>query len=131
MLDVFMRRERHIYLKPMDGYLDPRFRPSLRDFGPKSEDDLLDQRNIQTLEKLLPVLNGLIYLKQENRTAILKDYDLLMTLFDIFHCKLPIELHENALYALLNLFSDCSNKVKEFIMTLPMRKDLQKQGSQR
>jgi len=46
MLDVFMRRERHIYLKPMDGYLDPRYRPSLRDFGPKSEDDLLDQRNI-------------------------------------------------------------------------------------
>ena len=46
MLDVFMRRERHIYLKPLDGYLDPRFRPSLRDFGPKSEDDLLDQRNI-------------------------------------------------------------------------------------
>lgn len=76
-------------------------------------------------------MNGLIYLKQDNRAAILKDYDLLMTLFDIFHCQLPIELHENALYALLNLFSDCSNKVKEFIMTLPLRKDLQKQGAQR
>lgn len=54
---------------------------------------------------------------------------MLMTLFDLFHCQLPIELHENALYALLNLFSDCSNKVKEFIMTLPLRKE--KQGSQR
>jgi hypothetical protein len=60
-------------------------------------------------------------MKQDNRTAILKDFDLLMTLFDIFKCQLPIELHENALYALLNLFSDSSNKVREFIMTLPQR----------
>ena len=63
MLDVFMKRERHVYLKSFDGQLDPRMRPNIREFGPKSEDDLLDQRNIQTLEKLLPVLNGLIYLK--------------------------------------------------------------------
>lgn len=42
MLDVFMRRERHIYMKSMDGYQDPKLRPSLRDFGPKSEDDLID-----------------------------------------------------------------------------------------
>ena len=80
---------------------------------------------------MLPVLNGLICLKVENRTAILKDYDLLMTLFDIFNYQFPIELHENALYALLNLFSDCSNKVREFVMTLPLRQDLQKSGQQR
>jgi len=63
MLDVFMRRERHIYLKSLPGDLDSKMRPNLRDFGPKSEDDLIDQRNIQTLEKVLPVLNVLICLK--------------------------------------------------------------------
>jgi hypothetical protein len=63
MLDVFMRRERHIYLKSLPGDLDPKMRPKLRDFGPKSEDDLIDQRNVQLLEKVLPVLNGLICLK--------------------------------------------------------------------
>jgi|LauGreDrversion4_2_1035121.scaffolds.fasta_scaffold37872_4 hypothetical protein len=39
MIDVFMRRERHIYIgEPISA----KALLSLRDFGPKSEDDLLD-----------------------------------------------------------------------------------------
>ncbi len=44
-----------------------------------------------------------------------------MTLFDVFKCQLPIELHENALYALLNLLSDCKPEVKDFILSLPFK----------
>ena len=77
----------------------------------------MDQRGIEVLEKLLPILNGLIYQKPENREAILTNIDLITTLFDIFRCQLPIELHENALYAVLNLFSSASKQVKEFIVT--------------
>ena len=39
MLDVFMRRERHIYVKPVK---DANARPSLREFGPQNEDDMCD-----------------------------------------------------------------------------------------
>jgi hypothetical protein len=39
MLDVFMRRERHIYVKPITDDSCP----NLRDFGPQSEDDMCDQ----------------------------------------------------------------------------------------
>jgi hypothetical protein len=61
MIDVFMRRERHVYMKKLD--LEEK-RQSTRDFGPQNEDDLIDQRNLKALEKLLPVLNGLLYLSQ-------------------------------------------------------------------
>ena len=57
--------------------------PIMREFGPQNEDHLLDQKNFQQLEKILPVLNGLVYLKKgnlfylinltENRDIILKD----------------------------------------------------------
>jgi hypothetical protein len=39
MLDVFMRRERHIYVKPMS----EDNRPSLRELGPQNEEDMCDQ----------------------------------------------------------------------------------------
>ena len=45
MLDVFMRRERHIYVKPVQDDS----RPSLREFGPQSEDDMCDQASLDTL----------------------------------------------------------------------------------
>ena len=64
MLDVFMRRERHIYVEDEGGDKKKKGPPSLRDFGPQSEDDLIDQRSLELLVKLLPVLNGLIYLKK-------------------------------------------------------------------
>ena len=110
-----MRRERHIYTLPLTPTSS---RPYLRDFGPQSEDDLLDQPSLTTLEKLLPVLNGLLYNSQgtylfcppnllDNRRSVQSNYDMLMTIFDVFAYQLPIDLHENALYALLNLISDC------------------------
>lgn len=61
MIDVFMRRERHLYVEPLP---KKKGMISLRDFGPRSEDDLLDQKSLSALEKLLPVLNGLIYNKK-------------------------------------------------------------------
>lgn len=39
MIDVFMRRERHIYLKSLQNSEE---RPSLRDFGPQTEEDLMN-----------------------------------------------------------------------------------------
>jgi hypothetical protein len=80
------------------------------------------------LEKLLPVLNGLIYLKQENREAILTNIEHISTLFEIFRCQLPIELHENALFAILNLFQSASKQVKEFLVTSGVQGSPQKQG---
>ncbi len=55
------------------------------------------------------------------------NYDMLMSLFEIFSYQLPIELHENALYALLNLISDCSNSIKEFIINQPLKSPAKKQ----
>ena len=42
-------------------------------------------------------------MNKENRRAVQANYDMIMTLFDVFKCQLPIELHKDTLYALLNL----------------------------
>ena len=118
MLDVFQRRERHIYVKPIE---EVDARPSLRELGPQNEDDMCEQPILDAFEKCLPVLNGLLYISKENRKAVQANYDMLMTLFDVFKCQLPIELHENALYALINLLQDCKPEVKEFILNLPFK----------
>lgn len=47
--------------------------PSLREFGPQDKDDIFDVKSSEKLEKILPVLNGLLYLKPENREAIWKE----------------------------------------------------------
>ena len=39
MIDLFKRRERHIYLKPMS---ENDSAPIMREFGPQNEDHLLD-----------------------------------------------------------------------------------------
>ena len=68
MLDLFNGRERHVYMESLQvnevkgSLVTPS--PSLREFGPQSEDDLIDSRIVESFEKLLPVLNGLIYQKQ-------------------------------------------------------------------
>ena len=71
MIDLFKRRERHIYLKPMS---ESDTAPIMREFGPQNEDHLLDQKNFQQLEKILPVLNGLVYLKKGNLFLLNKSY---------------------------------------------------------
>jgi hypothetical protein len=125
MLDVFMRRERHLFFGENSESL--KSRPSVREFGPQNEEDMIDQRGLEILEKLLPVINGLIYqnkgkyiskmiLLLEIRDSILGNIEHLMTLFDVFKCQLPIELHENALYAILNLLQSASKQVKEFLI---------------
>jgi hypothetical protein len=41
--------------------------PNPRDFGIQDQNDLIDQKHLATLTKILPVINGLLYLKVENR----------------------------------------------------------------
>lgn len=41
----------------------------------------------------------------------------MQTMFDIFKCQLPIELHENALYTIINVISDLTKPLKESILT--------------
>jgi len=37
--------------------------PHVRDFGLQDHNDMMDQKHLQTLEKLLPVINGLLFMK--------------------------------------------------------------------
>jgi hypothetical protein len=59
------------------------------------------------LEKIIPVLNGLLFLKKENRAKVIQEGTFLKALFDVFKYQIPIELHENALYACINILQDC------------------------
>lgn len=68
----------------------------------------MDQNHFRTLEKILPTINGLLFLKTENRQKVLKEGLYLKTLFDIFKYQIPVELHEDALYAIVNVLQDCS-----------------------
>lgn len=70
-------------------------------------------KSSEKLEKILPVLNGLLYLKPENREAIWKEPALFKSLLEIFKYQLPIEIHENALYAILNTVADAPKQIKE------------------
>lgn len=87
--------------------------PNVRDFGIQDQNDLIDMQHLQSLEKMLPVINGLLFLKKENRTAVITDGPYLKTLFDIFKFQIPVELHENAMYACLNILQDCPKQVKQ------------------
>jgi len=58
MLDVFFKRERHIICKKIEEDDDL---PSITNHGPVDTSDLLNQKHFERLEKLLPVLNGLVY----------------------------------------------------------------------
>ncbi len=70
MIDVFQGRERHIFTKSLQ---ESESNPNSRSFGPQDKEDLINLKAQEKLEKILPVLNGLVYLKQENREAMLKD----------------------------------------------------------
>lgn len=71
MVDFFMKRERHIVAEISKGSQSL----NLRDFGPQSLDDLMIQKDIVRLEKILPVINGLIYQKKENRDILYQNLD--------------------------------------------------------
>lgn len=72
-------------------------------FGPQDEDDLIDQIQYVQLQKILPVLNGLLYENIGNCQQILNDRALLKAMFGVFGLQFPIDMHENALYACTNL----------------------------
>eukprot|EP00347_Sterkiella_histriomuscorum_P022045 403331879 len=121
MIDVFLNRERHIYLKALN---EQESLPSLREFGPQDQEDIIDNKAMEKLEKILPVINGLIYLKNgnqieslilylENREALLKNPSLLKTMLEIFKYQLPIEIHENAMYSILNIILEAPKQLKE------------------
>jgi hypothetical protein len=61
---------------------------------------------------MLPIINGLLFLKKENRQKVLKEATYLKTLFDVFKYQIPVELHENALYAIINVLQDCPKQLK-------------------
>jgi hypothetical protein len=63
----------------------------------------MEIKHMQKLEKILPIINGLLFLSEENRKTILSEGVHMKTLFDVFKFQIPIELHENALYALINV----------------------------
>ena len=86
--------------------------PNPRQFGPQDEDDLLDQKEYIILEKLLPIVNGLLYDNQTNCRKVTEDLNSLKTLFGIYNFQFPIQMHENALYACLNLVQEASNQSK-------------------
>ena len=54
MIDVFMRKERHIVVAE-------RGQKKLEECGPKDMKDLQNHRTLSKLERVLPVLNGLLY----------------------------------------------------------------------
>lgn len=54
IVDIYKGRERHLYLKPTV--------PNLRHIGPQDKDDLVDLNVYASLQKILPVLNGLLQL---------------------------------------------------------------------
>ena len=57
-------------------------------------------------------------MKEENRKKVLSEAAFLKSLFDIFKFQIPVELHENALYAVLNILQDCPKQVKQQIYQL-------------
>ena len=87
--------------------------PNPRDFGIQDQNDLMDQKHLATLTKILPVINGLLFMNIDNRQKVLSEGVFLKSLFDIFKFQIPIELHENALYACLNILQNCSKQVKQ------------------
>ena len=63
----------------------------------------METKHKEQLDKILPIINGLLFLASDNRQKILKEGIHIKALFDIFKYQIPIELHENALYALINV----------------------------
>jgi len=44
----------------------------------------MDQKHVNVLEKILPVINGLLFVNKENREKVLAEGAFLKSLFDIF-----------------------------------------------
>lgn len=99
ILDIYGKIERHMYAKK----LAPEETPMPRLFGPQDEDDLIDQVKYNSLLKILPVLNGLLYDNVVNCQKILNDTSLLKSMFGVFSVQFPVDMHENALFACANL----------------------------
>jgi hypothetical protein len=58
--------------------------PSSRDFGIQDQNDIMEERHKVQLEKILPIINGLLFLSTENRQKVLKEGVHIKALFDIF-----------------------------------------------
>lgn len=89
--------------------------PNPRDFGVQDINDVMEERHLQTLEKLIPVLNGLLLVSKDNQIKVLSSPPYLRCLFDIFRYQIPIELHENTLCIVLNMLSICNKQQKATI----------------
>lgn len=110
IIDVLDGTERHLCtLKDVAAV------PNFRDFGIQDQNDLIDQRHLGTLEKLLPVLNGLLL--ETDATEVLRNQEMLRTLFSVFRYQIPIDLHENALLISLNLLQRANKALRQEIAT--------------
>jgi hypothetical protein len=119
IIDVLDGAERHLCtLKDVTTV------PHTRDFGIQDHTDLIDQRHLGILEKLLPVLNGLLLeIDQAGQHTILKNQEMLRTLFSVFRYQIPIDLHENALLICHNLLQS-ANKAQRQEIAGSMLKEL-------
>ena len=78
------------------------------------------------LEKIIPVINGLLVASKENRDQILRNGQHMKALMDVFRYQIPIEIHENALYASFNLLQDCNKAQKMQLLSFGLLKSIMK-----
>ena len=74
---------------------------------------MIDIQDLQNLEKILTVINGILFLKKENRTAVITYGLYFKTLFDILKFQILVELNENAMNSCLNILQDSPKHVKQ------------------
>lgn len=68
IIDTIDEVERHLCtLKDLQAI------PNTRDFGLQDQNDMMDQRQYQMLEKIIPVINGLLFASKENRDQVLRN----------------------------------------------------------
>ena len=112
ILDVYGKIERHVYAKKLVN----NEAPMPRHYGPQDQDDLIDQVKYMQLQKILPVLNGLLFDNIGNCQQVLNDKLLLKSLFGVFGLQFPIDMHENALFACTNMIQCASLEQKKGIV---------------
>ena len=82
-------KERHICLKT-DSV------PNIRHFGPQECEDLIDPNALASIQKIFPVLNGLIQTKGLNIVDLTE-------FMQVFELNLPLEVYKDALHVVLNV----------------------------
>lgn len=88
IVDIYRKRERHIYLK--GGVI-----PNLRQVGPQDPEDLIDSNVYASLQKILPVMNGLLQCHSPQTQEV-------QDLIKVFSFNLPLDVYLSALSTTLS-----------------------------